>query len=132
MCCYLTFRKGGINILDYSRSTNMFQALSDCVPYEEWGTATEAQLLSGIDNLREKKTEYENRIKTIHTILNSKCSLSVDDAWQLAGEIQDLEEKIKGLEVDICEVNVLLRILDEKTYKDDETELEAPLEWRLG
>lgn len=143
MSSYLSFRKNGVFLTDYSRNTHIYEAFYDQAPYDKWGTVTYEDLLRGLNELFDEKKGYEKAIKRQKTALQY---LKDEEAiYEAISSIQGMEEMIEELVDAIAEVRLLMRICNElswdvdidKDKSDDDLEESdgegrSVFEWRVG
>lgn len=63
MSSYLSFRKNGVFLTDYSRNTHIYEAFYDQAPYDKWGTVTYEDLLRGLNELFDEKKVTKRQSK---------------------------------------------------------------------
>lgn len=123
MSSYLTFRKGGINLCSFSRSTAMYQAFPSA-SYDKWTKVTPDTLRAGIQKLQADRKEYEKQIDIYNEMLKQK--LSYEERFSTINTIKEFEEEITDVEFTICKIYMLIDIAEEKTDGKD-----YPMEWSV-
>ena len=130
MSSYLYFRKGNIDLLEYSRSQIIYEVLggANSAPFEKWSEVPKNVISYGIERLHEKK---EETLKDIHKHEEMLKHLTdYEDLWETLNNIDELKEYIKEIETAEIELNMLSQIA-ESSFCDDEDTEKVPLMWMV-
>lgn len=133
MSSYLMFKKGDVELVDYSRNTAMYEALGDIAPYSEWKEVKAESLEEGMASLREKKENYEKEIRKLKEILNHQAQY--EDLYETLNNIEEYEENIKDVETALIELKLIYEIADYNGYYNDTDDPNAKkpvLMWSVG
>lgn len=133
MSSYLMFKKGDVELVDYSRNTVMYEALGDMAPYSEWKEVKAESLEEGMASLREKKENYEKEIRKLKEILNHQTQY--EDLYETLNNIEEYEENIKDVEITLIELKLIYSIADYNGYYNnaDDPNIKKPvLMWSVG
>ena len=124
MSSYLQFRKKGVELCEFSRSTELYQVFPQA-PVSDWAVVSSETLQEGIEDLRSRIGMWEREIRIQKELLHG--TLSHEDLYSAAKTIIDYEDGIDTLNYFI---NYLKVLIDIEQY--DNSNGESPLEWVVG
>ena len=100
MSSYLIVKCNDVELINYSRSSYIYQAFNECLGYsEEWQELNLNTVYSALENLKDS-IEAKKFIMAKYQTMLLHLKL-YDDIWNATSHIQDLEKEIKELE-DAC------------------------------
>lgn len=123
MSSYLSFRKNGVELCSFSRSTKIYQAFPRA-PYSEWKEVDGDTLRFGIDSLKEDHESVSRELQ-IYNRMISNNHLGFDELYELSSSIQGYQDELDEIDRAIHYIDLLILISDE--YACDENK--ARLEW---
>lgn len=121
MSSYLTFNLNGIDILTVSRASYLYMACENA-PYENAKEVTEFDLVEVVQDAN-KYAEELNKRKNVLELVLERASLDRDEIEGVVEEIEDIGKDIEGVNSAISIIKVLIMMLEENFYKDDEEKI---------
>lgn len=114
MSSYLSFRKNGVTLTHYSRSTHMYEALSSQAPYAKWRVVTHEDLAYGLAELLDEKKGYEKAIDRQKTVL--QYVKQPEEIHGAISTIQGMEDLIEEIDTTIAELRLIMRICETPSW----------------
>lgn len=129
MSSSLRFRKGNVELLEYTRSSKIYEVLSSHAPFDDWSKVTPAALQEGLEDLQESDAHVTKEIAKQKEILNHLSD--PEQLYATLGEIEQWETYRAEVETAMVELRLLMEIQAYVQYEDDETVM-WPLEWIIS
>ncbi len=132
MSSYLSFRKNGVNVISFSRNSEIYEVLRYQAPIGEWAPVDSKALCEGLEELYDSKQRCLNYKKTQEKALEYLSS--AEDIYEALSSIQDIEEQIEGIERCIAYLDLLIKIAKEHVYEYRNgvlEEKEIKFEWKI-
>lgn len=118
MSSYLTIKKDGVTIGCWSRSEEMYQALSCHCSYGNWETFDpEKEFTYVIEDIKIEITSIDETIKLYEKMLEGK--LDYEERFQTISAMQDYEKLKKENEILIIQIQFMLRMYNDSIYDSD-------------
>lgn len=126
MSSYLGFKKGGVMLCWFNRSTEIYKALDGMVDFGEWSECTTRDLSSGLENLEEDKQNYENTLQIYKEMLNH--NLKYEDLYETLNSMREIENTLK--EIEYAKANI--QLLSEIAAEESDDGQESKMEWIIS
>lgn len=127
MSQYVVIKKGGVILLEYCRSSRVYEAINrtSSVPFDEFGGFTLNKLDDAVSYLKEEASKYEKAISTEREKLPfCKKKADVDSCFEC---INACQEELDGVQRAITTLSCLKGFLAET----DEEGKPYTLEWGI-
>ena len=132
MSSYLSLRKNGVNIISFSRNSEIYQVLKCQAPIGEWAPMDSKVLREGLEELYDSKQRCLDYKKTEEKALEYLSS--TEDIYEAVSSIQNIEEQIEGIDRCIAYLDLLIKIARESVYEYTNgvlEEKEIKFEWKI-
>lgn len=114
-----------ISICSYSRSSAMYKAFSNFVPYEKVKALTISSIAEAQKNLQAEKESYQKEIDKILALkkaipeFNNSIEEKLEAIHNCDVDIDDLNYEYADVSTAICECNLFISMIEEAKYTDD-------------
>lgn len=132
MSSYLSLRKNGVNLISFSRNSEIYQVLKYQAPIGEWAPVDIKALHEGLEELYDSKQRCLNYKKREEKALEYLSS--TEDIYEAVSSIQNTEEQIEGIDRCIAHLDLLIEIAKETVYEYENgvyEKKEIKFEWKI-
>lgn len=130
MSSELVFRKGSAELLAYTGSSKMYEALNNYSTFDKWSEVSIDALYYGLDDLKDKRDYYNSQISKYEEALNHLKN--AEDIYDALDNLEELKDELKETSTTITELKLIIKIQNYVQYEDDNGEkVNIPLEWKV-
>lgn len=132
MSYYLCFKKGGKNIINFCRCTELYGCFPNA-PWDEWKQVTVEELKQGRETCQDKISITSRQIEKYEKLLNGLTDY--EDRANAIDLLTDYEDALDELRKVLVQIDMLISICEEKqtihNTKEDCYEEESLMEWGI-
>ena len=129
MSYYLFFRKGGVNICNFCRVTELFRAFDGNAPWDKWEVMDKSEFQKARDNLKFRKDEIEDNIDTYTRLFEATEG---PDRVDYLLSVKELEKDLELVEEAYIQLNMLENIWEETSFDEEgNSGPHMPTEWGI-
>lgn len=128
MSYYLHFKKGGVPICNYCRTTALYRAFDGLAPWDNWEPLTKNHLNCGMQEVQEHIDWLKNRIEQIERVLEG-C-MDYEDREDVVYQLYEFKKDLSDNEKALTMIHMLIDIWNEPEF-DTESFESIPMEWGI-
>lgn len=128
MSYYLHFKKGGVPICNYCRTTALYRAFEDLAPWDNWEPLTKNHLNCGMEEVQERNSWLNSRIEQMEKILEG-C-VDYEDRADIVGQLYEFKKELHENEKALTMIHMLIDIWNEPEFGTESFE-SIPMEWGI-
>ena len=132
MSYYLCFRKGGKDIINFCRCTELYACYSEDAPWDAWKQVTVEELKQGKENCQDKIKFTSKQIEKYEKLLDGLANY--EDRVDAIDILTAHEDALVEYQRVLVQIDMLIDICEEKqtTYEGENYHAEeSPMEWGI-
>lgn len=135
MSYYLSFRKGGKDIINFCRCTKLYGCLNHFASWEKWTRVSIEELQAGKETCYKEIKSLNEDLYRYEKIISG--NLTYEDRASCVDAILECENDIKDFQKVLIQIDMLIEICNQKQNIEPEEEYgewqeeDSPMEWGI-